>query len=72
MTTVQTIKRKEMTRKFTHKQTNGLTARTASQRSEVLFFAHPHFLFFNFLATAHSSTFGFCRHAKPKQKTKRA
>jgi hypothetical protein len=23
-------------------------------------------------ANAHSSTFGFCRHAKPKQKTKRA
>lgn len=22
--------------------------------------------------TAHSSTFGFCRHSKPKQKTKRA
>ena len=22
--------------------------------------------------TAHSSTFGFCQHAKPKQKTKRA
>ncbi len=23
-------------------------------------------------ANAHSSTFGFCQHAKPKQKTKRA
>jgi hypothetical protein len=24
------------------------------------------------IPTAHSSTFGFCRHANPKQKTKRA
>ena len=24
------------------------------------------------MPTAHSSTFGFCRHANPKQKTKRA
>lgn len=61
-----------MKRTYLDKETNGLTARPDSQRSEVLFFAHPHFLFFNFLATAHSSTFGFCRHTKPKQKTKRA
>jgi hypothetical protein len=26
----------------------------------------------NIIPTAHSSTFGFCRHANPKQKTKRA
>ena len=50
MTTVQTMKRKEMRRTFTDKQTNGLTDRPDSQRSEVLFFAHQHFLFFNFTA----------------------
>jgi hypothetical protein len=32
--------------------TNRPTARYDSQRKEVLFFADPHFLFFNFLPTA--------------------
>jgi len=52
--------------------TNRLTARTTSLRNEVLFFANPHFLFFNFNATAH------CTHlplladpqANPKTKSK--
>lgn len=36
---------------FLHK-VNNLTARHDSQSEEVLFFADPHFLFFNFLPTA--------------------
>jgi len=39
-----------MRRTLTHKQTNGLTDRPDSHRKEVLFFAYPHFLFFNCLA----------------------
>jgi len=34
-----------------------LTARHDSQRREVLFFAHPHFLFFNFWAAAQVAHF---------------
>jgi hypothetical protein len=41
----------DMKRTFLHKA-NDMTARHDSQRKEVLFFADPHFLFFNFLPTA--------------------
>jgi hypothetical protein len=37
-----------MIRTFLHTENNGRTADTKSQRKEVLFFAYPHFLFFNF------------------------
>ncbi len=47
-----TIKRTNMKRTFLHKL-SGRTTRHDSQRREVLFFAHPHFLFFNFMAAAH-------------------
>jgi hypothetical protein len=40
-----------MKRTFLHKPSD-LTARHDSQRREVLFFADPHFLFFNFNAAA--------------------
>ncbi|MCC7332523.1 MAG: hypothetical protein IT232_07945 [Flavobacteriales bacterium] len=41
-----------MRRIFLHRL-NERTARHDSQRREVLFFADPHFLFFNFMAAAH-------------------
>lgn len=41
-----------MKRTFLHKL-NGRTTRHDTQRREVLFFAYPHFLFFNFTAAAH-------------------
>lgn len=73
MTTVQTIKRKVMTRKFTHNETYGLTARHDSQRKEVLFFAYTHFLFFNFLPAAQVAHFVLPQQHKPTQRqTKRA
>jgi len=68
MTTVQTIKRKVMTRTFTHNETYGLTARTDSQRKEVLFFAHPYFLFFNFLAETQVAHFVLPLTHKPIQR----
>jgi len=48
-----TVKRTDMKRTFSHNKTSRRTARHDCQRREVLFFAHPHFLFFNFMATAH-------------------
>ena len=68
MTTVQTIKRKEMTQTFKHNETYGLTARHDIQRSEVLFFARPHFLFFNFLAAAQVAHFVLPQPHKPTQR----
>jgi len=47
-----TIKRTDMKRTFLYKPSD-LTARHDSQRKEVLFFADPHFLFFNFIAATH-------------------
>jgi hypothetical protein len=47
------IKRTDMKRTFLDNITEQLTARPTSQRNEVLFFADPHFLFFNFFANAH-------------------
>lgn len=35
---------------FLNNEIGGLTDRPDSQRNEVLFFAHQHFLFFNFTA----------------------
>jgi len=66
------IKQTDMIRTFFDDITNGLTARTTSQRNEVLFFAHPNFLFFNFNANA------YCTHlplladtqTNPKAKSK--
>jgi len=62
-----------MKQAFLDNITERLTASPTSQRNEVLFFAHPHFLFFNFIASAH------CTHlpllavtqAKSKSKVKR-
>jgi hypothetical protein len=68
MTTVQTIKRKEMTRTFTHNETYRLTARHDSQRSEVLFFPTAHFLFFNFIAAAQVAHFVLPQPHKPTQR----
>ena len=66
------IKLTDMKRTFLDNVTERLTANPTSQRNEVLFFAHPHFLFFNFIASAH------CTHlplladtqANPKAKSK--
>jgi hypothetical protein len=61
-----------MKRTFLDNITERLTARPTSQRNEILFFASAHFLFFNFIASAH------CTHlplladtqANPKAKSK--
>ncbi len=47
------IKQTYMKRTILDILANRLTARPTSQRNEVLFFADPHFLFFNFRATTH-------------------
>lgn len=44
-----------MKRTFLDNITERLTARPTSLRNEVLFFANPHFLFFNFITTAHGT-----------------
>ena len=43
---LQTIKRKVMKRNLKYNKTYGLTTQHDSQRNEVLFFNHPHILFF--------------------------
>ena len=48
-----TIKLTDMKPNFLDNIRQRLTARPTSQRNEVLFFATAHFLFFNFMATAH-------------------
>ena len=67
------IKLTDMIRIFFDDLTNRLTARTTSQRNEVLFFANPHFLFFNFNATAHCTHLPLlaCTQSQPKSKVKR-
>ena len=47
------IKLTDMKRTILDNITERLTAKPTSQRNEVLFFADPHFLFFNFRATTH-------------------
>jgi len=56
-----------MKRTFLHKPSNQ-TARHDSQRREVLFFAHAHFLFFNFLAAAQVAHFVLPQLHKPTQR----
>jgi hypothetical protein len=56
-----------MTRTFTHNETDGRTARPDSQGNEVLFFALPHFLFFNFWAAAQVAHFVLLQTHKPTQ-----
>ncbi|MBS0646486.1 MAG: hypothetical protein JSR97_07840 [Verrucomicrobia bacterium] len=51
-----------------NRQTNKLTARLDSQRREVLFFAHPLFLFFNFMATAKVAHFVLPLPQKPTRR----
>jgi hypothetical protein len=66
------MKQADMKQTFLDNITERLTARPTRQRNEVLFFADPHFLFFNFIASAH------CTHlplladtqANPKAKSK--
>jgi hypothetical protein len=66
------IKLTDMKRTILDNITERLTAKLTSQRNEVLFFADPHFLFFNFNTSAH------CTHlpllpdtqANPKAKSK--
>jgi hypothetical protein len=43
----------DMKRTILDQGQRGLTAKTTSQRNEVLFFSHPLFLFFNFMAATH-------------------
>jgi hypothetical protein len=53
---------------FIHNETKGLTALHDSQRNEVLFFAHPPFLFFNFLPAAQVAHFVLPQPHKPTQR----
>jgi hypothetical protein len=61
------IKRTDMKRTFFDNTTERLTARPTSQRNEVLFFADPLFLFFNFL-TASQNTLSFFYIPQPNPK----
>jgi hypothetical protein len=47
------IKLTDMKRTILDNIAERLTAKPTSQRNEVLFFADPHFLFFNFIADTH-------------------
>ncbi len=66
------IKLTDMIRIFFDDLTNRLTAKPTSQRNEVLFFAQPHFLFFNFNVTAHYTHLPLLAdtQANPKAKSK--
>ena len=48
-----TVKLTDMEQTILPNKRYGRTAQHDSQPKEVLFFADPHFLFFNFMATAH-------------------
>jgi len=54
---------------FLDKIIERLTARSTSQRNEVLFFAPAHFLFFNFFAYAQNTLSFFC-HAQAQHRKK--
>ncbi|MCC6722615.1 MAG: hypothetical protein IT243_10480 [Bacteroidia bacterium] len=67
-----TIKRTDMKRTFLHRPSD-LTARHDSQRKEVLFFADPHFLFFNFVAAAQVAHFILpLTHEPPQRQNKKS
>jgi hypothetical protein len=73
ITTVLTIKRKVMTRNFTHNETIGPTARPDSQLNEFLFFALPHFLFFSSCTAVQVAHFVLLQtHKSTQSQTKRA
>ncbi|MBK6953249.1 MAG: hypothetical protein IPH24_14755 [Crocinitomicaceae bacterium] len=62
------IKQTDMKRAILDYITERQTARPASQRNEVLFFAYAHFLFFNFIATAQNTLSFFSPpHPPPKK-----
>lgn len=63
------IKLTDMKRTFLHKPSD-LTARHDSPRKEVLFFADPHFLFFNFTAAAHCIHLALLAYAQADPKAK--
>ena len=65
-----TIKLTDMKPNFGDNIRHGLTARTTSQRNEVLFFATSHFLFFNFSATSHCTHLPLLATAQPNPKAK--
>jgi len=48
--------------------TERMTAKLTSQRNEVLFFANPHFFFFNFLTAAQVAHFVLPQLHKPTQR----
>jgi len=68
-----TIKLTDMEQTILPNKQYGRTARHDSQRNEVLFFTHPHFLFFNFVAAAHCTHLALLAYAQsdPKSKAKR-
>ena len=57
-----------MKRKYLDKEVYRLTTIPDSQRSEVLFFATAHFLFFNFLAAAQVAHFVLPQPHKPTKR----
>ena len=63
------IKLTDMKRTFLDNITERLTARPTSPRNEVLFFAHAHFLFFNFFANTQNTLSFFC-HAQTQRRKK--
>ena len=63
------IKLTDMKPTFLDKIIERLTARSTSQRNEVLFFAPAHFLFFNFFAYAQNTLSFFC-HAQAQHRKK--
>jgi len=67
--TVQTETYRKTKTRVTDRLVNW-TSRHASRPDEVLFFAHPHFLFFNFTADAHLAHCLLPDHTQAKQKGK--
>ncbi len=65
-----TIKLTDMEQTILPNKQYGRTARHDSQRNEVLFFTHPHFLFFNFVAAAHCTHLSLLAYAQPDPKAK--